>query len=252
VNFYPHHIGDYLTATAHLSWHEDCAYRRLLDVYYSREQVIPADVAQACRLVRAASKDERKAVETVLNEFFTKTDAGWQHSRCDAEIVKARAAAARAAENGKKGGRPPKQKPTDNPEETQRVISGNPEESNSKAPNPKTNTSYSEANASAGKPAEVLTKAELWTAGKSLLRTAGMPEAQCGSFVGKLCKDYDDAIVIDAVRETVVHQPADPASFLKSACQRLSGERRPKSSGKHAGFQTMNYREGVNADGSLA
>lgn len=79
-----------------------------------------------------------------------------------------------------------------------------------------------------------------------------MPEAQCGSFVGKLCKDYDDAIVIDAVRETVVHQPADPASFLKSACQRLSGERRPKSSGKHAGFQAMNYHEGVNADGSLA
>ena len=89
MNFYPHHIGDYLTATAHLTWLEDCAYRRLLDVYYSREQSIPADVAQACRLVRATSKDERKAVDTVLREFFTLSD-GWAHGRCDEEIVKAK------------------------------------------------------------------------------------------------------------------------------------------------------------------
>jgi hypothetical protein len=109
-----------------------------------------------------------------------------------------------------------------------------------------------EAIASAGKPAESLTKAELWSAGKSLLRSGGMPEAQCGAFVGKLCKDYEDAIVIDAVREAVVHQPADAASYLKSACQRLSGQRKPAAKlSKHTGFQTMNYREGVTADGSL-
>ena len=96
-----------------------------------------------------------------------------------------------------------------------------------------------------------LTKAELWAAGKSLLRTAGMPEAQCGSFVGKLCKDYGDAIVIDAVRSSVVQQPADPASYLKSECLRLNGQRPSKSTGKHAGFQNFNYREGVTADGTL-
>lgn len=101
-------------------------------------------------------------------------------------------------------------------------------------------------------PPSDLTKAELWTAGKSLLSAAGMPKAQCGSFVGKLCKDYDDAIVIDAVRETVVHQPADPATYLKAACQRLSGQRPSKASGKHAGFEKLNYREGVTEDGSLA
>lgn len=102
------------------------------------------------------------------------------------------------------------------------------------------------------KPPSDLTKAELWAAGKSLLSAGGMPEAQCGSFVGKLCKDYDDSIVIDAVRETVVKQPGDPASYLKSACQRLAGERPAKPAGKHAGFEKLNYREGVTADGSLA
>ena len=140
MNFYPHHIGDYMTATAHLTWLEDAAYRRLLDLYYSREQSIPADIAQACRLVRATSKDERKAVETVLREFFTESNIGWSHGRCDAEIGKAQEAAERARANGKKGGRPAKAKPITNPEITQPVNSGNPEKSNSQAPITNTNT----------------------------------------------------------------------------------------------------------------
>ncbi|MCE3262637.1 MAG: hypothetical protein K0R43_1716 [Pseudoduganella sp.] len=78
-------------------------------------------------------------------------------------------------------------------------------------------------------PAE-LTKQELWAAGKSLLLQAGMPAAQCGSFVGKLVKDYTDTIVVEAVRSAVVQQPADPASFLKATCQRLAGERRAGAS----------------------
>lgn len=87
MNYYPHHIGDYLTATAHLSWLEDAAYRRLLDVYYSREAPIPGDLVKACRLVRAISKEERTAVQVVLEEFFTLADGAWMHGRCDAEIA---------------------------------------------------------------------------------------------------------------------------------------------------------------------
>jgi hypothetical protein len=60
---------------------------------------------------------------------------------------------------------------------------------------------------------------------KSLLMQAGTPKDQCGSFVGKLVKDYGDKIVIDAVRTAVVERPADPASFLKAVCQRVAGER---------------------------
>jgi len=74
--------------------------------------------------------------------------------------------------------------------------------------------------------AEERTKRELWRAGKSLLRDAGLPEAQCGSFVGKLVQDYGDAIVIDAVRAAVVAHPADPSEYLKATCQRMRGERK--------------------------
>jgi uncharacterized protein YdaU (DUF1376 family) len=84
LNFYPRHIGDYLKDTAHLSLLEHGVYGRLLDVYYTRETPIPD--ADVYRLVGARTKEERGAVETVLNEFFDLSDAVWSHKRCDAEI----------------------------------------------------------------------------------------------------------------------------------------------------------------------
>lgn len=79
--------------------------------------------------------------------------------------------------------------------------------------------------ADGAKPVDQLTKDELWSAGKSLLVQAGLPKAQCGSFVGRLVKDYGDAIVVDAVRAAVVARPADPVEYLKAACMRAAGSR---------------------------
>jgi uncharacterized protein YdaU (DUF1376 family) len=86
----------------------------------------------------------------------------------------------------------------------------------------------SEANASGAAPPspESMTKAELWAAGKSLLAQQGMPAAQCGTFIGKLVKDYDGELVHAAVVSAVGEQPADVASYLKAACMRMKGERR--------------------------
>ena len=47
MNFYPFHIGDYASATRHLTWIEDAAYRRLLDVYYVKEGPLPKHKAKA-------------------------------------------------------------------------------------------------------------------------------------------------------------------------------------------------------------
>ncbi|CBJ38307.1 protein of unknown function [Ralstonia solanacearum CMR15] len=79
------------------------------------------------------------------------------------------------------------------------------------------------------KTAERMTKDELWSAGKSLLEQGGMPRAQCGAFVGKLVKDYDAEIVVEAVRRAVVERPVDPVSFLKAVCQTVAGERKPQN-----------------------
>lgn len=86
MNYYPFHIGDYASATRHLSWLEDAAYRRLLDVYYIREEPLPTDMRQVYRLVVASNDEQREAVDVVLGEFFTLTEDGYRHERCDAEI----------------------------------------------------------------------------------------------------------------------------------------------------------------------
>lgn len=85
MQHYQFHIGDYTTATVHLTPMEDLAYRRILDLYYSTEGHLPGDVASVARRVRL----EIEPVAQVLKEFFIQNEAGeWKHHRCDQEIEK--------------------------------------------------------------------------------------------------------------------------------------------------------------------
>jgi len=88
MNYFELHIGDYTAATAHLSWDEDMAYTRLIRAYYHAERGIPDD--QRHRLARATSPAQRKAVDTVLSEFFVLTDGVWVQKRCEEEIARYR------------------------------------------------------------------------------------------------------------------------------------------------------------------
>lgn len=112
VNYYPHHIGDYLRDTAHLSLLEHGAYRRMLDLYYASEKPLPLDTSWLCRLVRAEHETEREAVEFILTHFFVKCEDGWRSKRADAEIKSADKRTKAARVNGKKGGRPLTQRVT--------------------------------------------------------------------------------------------------------------------------------------------
>ena len=97
VNYYEHHLGDYMRDTAHLSMLEDAAYRRLLDAYYVREKPLPADLRECYKLARASSKQEREVVAYVLREFFTLGDDGHHQARADEEIAKFRPSRRRPA-----------------------------------------------------------------------------------------------------------------------------------------------------------
>lgn len=114
VHYFSLHIGDYVAATAHLTLIEDGAYGRLLRRYYQDERPLPADVGECQRLAGARSKEERRAVETVLREFFTLSDTGWCQKRTEEEIAAYHRKAETARTNGRGGGRP-KGKPTRNP-----------------------------------------------------------------------------------------------------------------------------------------
>lgn len=126
MNYYERHIGDYAKNAGHLSMLEHGAYTLLLDRYYSTEAGIPA--AQAYKVGRATTKQERAAVDAVLSEFFTLRDGVWSKNRCQEEIAAAHARISAAQENGKKGGRPRKEKTKHEPsgfnKETQSVSAG--------------------------------------------------------------------------------------------------------------------------------
>jgi len=86
VNYFEDHIGDYAAATAHLTWDEDMAYTRLIRAYYHTEKPIPKDKAH--RLARAVTPAQRRAVDSVLVEFFTLQDNCYCQKRCDEEIAR--------------------------------------------------------------------------------------------------------------------------------------------------------------------
>ena len=108
MNYYQHHIGDFMRDTAHLSPVEECFYRRALDWYYVNEKPLPLDLDQVNRYLRAKTKTDRTAIGIVLSDFFKKTASGFVHSRCELEIEKFRSKAEANRENGKLGGRPKK------------------------------------------------------------------------------------------------------------------------------------------------
>jgi uncharacterized protein YdaU (DUF1376 family) len=55
---------------------------------------------------------------------------------------------------------------------------------------------------------------ELWEVGKDLLIKQGMNPRSAGAFIGKLCRDHGRPQVVEAVREALVNNPVDVASYL--------------------------------------
>ena len=119
--WYKFHIGDYLTHTVHLSDAEDLAYRRLLDLYYMSEKMIPLDTEAVARKIRL----DLDITESVLDEFFERTETGYFNNRCHVEVTKYQHQVENNRQLGKRGGRPKKteseteSKPNDNPKKIQ-------------------------------------------------------------------------------------------------------------------------------------
>ena len=98
MNYYPFHIGDYISHTSHLTDAEDLAYRRMIDLYYQSEQPF-TDVEYVARRVKSTPE----IVSVLLSDFFLKTEDGWRNKRADEEIEKyhAKADSARNANKAK-------------------------------------------------------------------------------------------------------------------------------------------------------
>jgi uncharacterized protein YdaU (DUF1376 family) len=98
MNFYPFHIGDYISHTNHLSDAEDLAYRRMIDLYYQSEQPFYDSLTVARRI-----RTTVEVVEVILDEFFTfeDEDGAWHNKRIDEEIAKYHDRLTQASKAGK-------------------------------------------------------------------------------------------------------------------------------------------------------
>lgn len=116
INFYKHHIGDYAKKTAHLSIQEHGAYLLMLHTYYGTERPLPKGET-LYRIVRAVTKPERAAVDSIARQFWTETETGYVNGRAFEEMESATHLGEVARQNGNRGGRPKR---------TQSVSENNP------------------------------------------------------------------------------------------------------------------------------
>lgn len=114
----PVYIGDYLRDTEELTCMEHGAYLLLLMHYWQKGGEIGCDIG---RLARVCRSDEETA-RFILGYYFILENGNYKNKRADDEMIKAESRRLSAEENGRKGGRPPK----NNPQETARLAKQNP------------------------------------------------------------------------------------------------------------------------------
>lgn len=222
MNFYKHHLGDYAAATSHLSWDEDCAYRRLIDQYYKRESPLPAEIREACRLARATNPAQRRAVETVLKEFFTLSDDGWHQKRCDEEISSANA----QADTNRRIAEEREAKKRARTEHESLHANGNEQNTNraqtvdlARLQTPDSRQIPSEGKPSGGKPPAVnppTARDMVFATGVPLITAAGVKESNARSMLAMLCKKHGEEVVSEAIDATASAHPGDPVSWLQA------------------------------------
>jgi uncharacterized protein YdaU (DUF1376 family) len=132
VNYFELHIGDYQRKTAHLTLAEHGAYSLMLQTFYATERPLPADRKVLYRLLRADTAAERKAIDTVVFQFWHKGAQGITNRRADQVLEAYRSWLSKQKANGSRGGRPPgtQTKPNGshagNPDETQGLTQTQP------------------------------------------------------------------------------------------------------------------------------
>jgi uncharacterized protein YdaU (DUF1376 family) len=84
MNYYQHHIGDFIRDTARLSDTQCITYLRIIWMYYESESPMENDIkALAFRL----GSNVENVTQILKHFFFLHDDGFWHHARCDKEIL---------------------------------------------------------------------------------------------------------------------------------------------------------------------
>ena len=82
MQYYKHHVGDFIKDTSNLDDHQSMTYLRMLWKYYLDETPLSGSDEDIAFTVRS----DEKTVRTLLKHFFLSRDGAWIHIRCEREI----------------------------------------------------------------------------------------------------------------------------------------------------------------------
>jgi uncharacterized protein YdaU (DUF1376 family) len=99
MHYYQHHIGDFIKDTSFLTNEEVGIYMKMIWIYYDTEEPLPDSLFELS--MKANARDKEVIIEGLLHLFFTKSNDGWHHKRCDKEIQNYRQQLESASKAGK-------------------------------------------------------------------------------------------------------------------------------------------------------
>ena len=238
----PLYIGDYLSSTSRLTTEQHGAYLLLIMDYWKNGPLPDDDtvLAQICRMSADAWSNARSTVRA----FFEQEAGTLVHRRIDAELTDAKAGKAKrkAKAEGAAAKRWGKNATSNAPSTPQALLDECP------SPSP-SHIDTSVAKATGSELPKVTDPEEIiFGYGVPLLTNAGTVEKQARSFLGGLRKAHGDSALIDKLRECLKAKPLQPLEWLAAALPPAS---HGKSNSRHAGFDKIDYRAGIAADGSF-
>lgn len=246
MNFFKLYMGDYQRDTAHLSLAEHGAYLLMLQHFYSTERPLPTGTALH-RMLRAQSKVERDAIDSVATQFWAKTPEGLVNQRAETEIRKSDHQRAINREIGSRGGRPKRtEQETDSvsktgtEQETDSVSVREPNRNPNQTPDTRQEQDQDQKQKASElrsgenppekppKPVPDDPPAEpppdpIWGTGLAFLRRKRIPEPQARALLGKLRKACGDIPTGALLAQAEADDITNPAAWLMAAAARNHG-----------------------------
>lgn len=234
----PLFIGDYIAATTHLTTEQHGAYLLLLMTAWNRGGKLPTCEEQLAHICHCDKKAWMRVRSAIL-PFFLQEDGFYVQERLKVEYDRAVRNLEKQRANGRKGGRPKREKPSesanpsatqqepmgfdwDNPNESQTEPGGyvwpNPKGNPNKSPSPSPSDIYSDAYASGAHAPGVCSSGEvIFGIGVPLLVASGTSEKHARSFLGALRKQHGDKALVAKLGECAQVKPLQPLEWLAAA-----------------------------------
>ncbi len=80
MHYYKFNVSDWQASTRHLTPEEEGVYFRLINHYYDTEKPIPLETDSVIRRLMLGSHSD--IVKLILEEFFVKTEKGYEKEKC--------------------------------------------------------------------------------------------------------------------------------------------------------------------------